>query len=385
MQSSNPARSTNQHNEEETMSDTQRRSTDIQRANPEYVGSWLGRNAKTIGKALPPEMSMTLNGLFRLYMAVLELSERAEDLQRCTADSVVSTVIQGISLGLAPGPMQQAFLVPYGGICTLQVGYRGLTTLAHRTDKVKTLYSECRYENDEFYQERGTAPRIHHVPADGPRGDLVGAYAVYLGKGGEVDFEYMDLDALNAIKANAHGTHKSSSPYVKWESEMRRKAPLKRLCKRLDLSPRLMQAVHLDNQSETRSKQDRPAWIDVSASVSDAETVAPSQDVISAPEPSNPPDAPEPGPTTERPAPAASKSERQTLIDSIHAIGRKLYPGDGEWDAQRKRDCNWCSDAKTNSIRDLDLTQLQHLRADIESRERAHAAGRSISTPEGGV
>ena len=350
------------------MSDT-RQNTQIQRADPDYIGSFLNGNIAKIEKAMPADLSTTVGGLFRLYMGVLTLSEQASALQKCSASSVISCVTQGIALGLAPGPLQQVYLIPYSGICTLQVGYRGLASLAHRTDKVKTLYSECVYENDEFYQQRGTDPLLRHVPYVGDRGEMVGAYAVYLGKQGEVDFEHMDMAALNAIKANAHKTNLSSSPYQKWEGEMRRKAPFKRLSKRLDLSPRLSHAVHLDNQAETGVAQDRPDWIDCAGGA-----VSPSE------RPSPPGDVEYDQGTQDAAPPAEGKSSEQSTQDGIHAIGRKLYPK--TLDAQRHEACLWASNGKTHHIKELEAGDLQRLMTEMQAREKDVANGVPIPGQE---
>jgi recombination protein RecT len=150
------------------------------------------------------------------------------------------SVFQAAQLGLeVGGPLGQGWIIPYrdgetGSLnAQYQPGYRGLITLGHRSGKIAKIWSEIRYEKDEFEIELGTQRYIKHRPSDElDRGPKLGAYAIVQFSDGQTDFEYMTAKAINAIRHRA----KTDKVWKTDEEEMWRKTPIRRLSKRMPLS-----------------------------------------------------------------------------------------------------------------------------------------------------
>jgi len=112
------------------------------------------------------------------------------------------------------------------------------------------IRAELIYENDSFDYELGDEPSLSHKPAPlgQPRGALIGAYAIATGPDGRMYREVMDIDALNYVKSLSKA---SGGPWSKFEGEMHRKTPAKRLFKYLPLpddDTRLQGLIDRDNE-----------------------------------------------------------------------------------------------------------------------------------------
>jgi len=210
-------------------------------------------SAKTTNLATYAKNSIKPATLIRL--AVFEFSQN-EWLQRCSPESVYAALITAAQLGLEPsGSRGLGYLVPYNGKCTFQPGWRGLIALALRSKAVKSIYAHVVREGDDFSVQLGTAPKIHHVPSisGGEEREVIAAYAVAVLADGAMDMEVMDLWELERIRKSVAASRggKDSPAYAQWADQMYRKAPIRRLCKRLPLGDDYFAAAHLDEQIES--------------------------------------------------------------------------------------------------------------------------------------
>lgn len=187
-----------------------------------------------------------------IKLALLEFSQNA-DLRACRPESVYASLISAAQLGLEPGRLKgEGYLVPYRGECQFITGYRGLIKLALRSKGVKDFYAHVVHMNDGFRLQLGTDPRVDHEPTiDGDPGEIRGVYAVaHLATGG-VDVEWMNLSALEKIRNASPG--RNSDAYRNHLEEMFRKAPLRRLAKRLPLGDDFYAAAAVDEAIEAGS------------------------------------------------------------------------------------------------------------------------------------
>lgn len=186
-------------------------------------------------------------------------------LAACRPETFYTALITAAQLGLEPsGVRGEAYLVPFKGICTLIPGWRGLIKLALRSKAVKSIYSHVVHEGDEFVVVLGTAVKIHHVPQlnGGRDRAVVAAYAVAVLDNGEKDVEVMDADELAKLREFA--TKNGTSPaWSEWEDQMFRKAPIRRLCKRLPLGDDYFTAAKLDELHEQGKPEQIAQFIDV--------------------------------------------------------------------------------------------------------------------------
>jgi recombination protein RecT len=173
-----------------------------------------------------------------IRLAVFEFSQN-EWLRRCTPESIYASLVLAAQMGLEPSGIRgEAYLVPFKGKCTLIPGWRGYVKLALRSKGVKSFYSHVVYENDKFAVWLGSDVKVEHEPyLSGDRGDIIAAYAVAKLENGEIDVEVMTRDELEHVKkvaADGRGG-KAGPAYAEWEDQMFRKAPIRRLAKRLPL------------------------------------------------------------------------------------------------------------------------------------------------------
>jgi recombination protein RecT len=204
-----------------------------------------------------------------IRLALFEFSQN-EYLRRCTPESIYGSLILSAQLGLEPSGIRgEAYLVPFKGKCTLIPGWRGLVKLALRSKAVKSLYSHVVYEQDEFRVWLGSEPKVEHRPfLDGDPGPLRCAYAVAIMENGAIDVEVMTVDELEKIRENASKSRggKDGPAYQDWADQMYRKAPLRRLCKRLPLGDDFFLAAKADELADSGEPEKIMPYIDVDVS-----------------------------------------------------------------------------------------------------------------------
>lgn len=188
-----------------------------------------------------------------------------EKLAKCRPETFYTALITAAQLGLEPsGVRGEAYLVPFKGACTLIPGWRGLIKLALRSKAVKSIYSHVVHAGDDFVVTLGSNVSVHHVPAlnAGRNREVIAAYAVAVLENGERDVEVMDGDELAAIREFA--TKNGISPaWSEWADQMYRKAPIRRLCKRLPLGDDYFIAAKLDELHEQGKPEAIAQFIDV--------------------------------------------------------------------------------------------------------------------------
>jgi recombination protein RecT len=164
------------------------------------------------------------------------------ELANCDPASVLASVIQATSLGLDLHPSSgEAHLVPYGGVCTFQAGYQGLCKLA-RNAGTRYIAGRLVYEADEFAWEFCPELAMHHVPClTGNQGKLLGAYAVARTETNELVGEWMTVAEIEYIRSKSKT--KNGFGWKDYYGEMAKKTPVRRLCKWLPKSPKLVEAL----------------------------------------------------------------------------------------------------------------------------------------------
>lgn len=194
--------------------------------------------------------------------ALMDLSTN-DKLRACTPDSIYLALLACATTGLEPGALKgEAFLVPFAGRATFIPGWRGLVKQARRSREIVGLHANVVRENDIFDQDLGTANVLIHKPARSNRGEVIGAYAIATFVGGHHEIEHMDRDDLDAIEKVA--TSRGKSPAWKdWQDQMQRKAPIRRLAKRLPLGADYYVALALERAAD--DGRDQKEVLDVMA------------------------------------------------------------------------------------------------------------------------
>jgi phage RecT family recombinase len=125
-----------------------------------------------IARALPAQMNA--DRMARIATTVLR---QTPALARTTPESFLGALLTASQLGLEPGPTGEAYLVPYGNVCTFIPGYRGLIKLARNSGQLRDIWAEVVYSNDTFRYSLGLHRDLVHEPASGPRGEPIYVYA----------------------------------------------------------------------------------------------------------------------------------------------------------------------------------------------------------------
>jgi recombination protein RecT len=222
------------------------------------VQAFFEAKKDTLAAVLPKHM--TPDRMLRIAMGALRTTPKLMD---CTTESLFGAVVAVSQLGLEPNtPQGHAYLLPFEKRAKGQdgqwytertdvqviIGYKGLIDLARRSGQIVSISARTRCRNDEWRMVLGTADEIHHIPAEGDRGDIVGFYAVAKLKDGGVQFEYMSEADVNKVKAQSKAA--KSGPWVSHFEEMAKKTVVRRLCKMLPMSIELARATAMDEMAE---------------------------------------------------------------------------------------------------------------------------------------
>jgi recombination protein RecT len=198
----------------------------------------------------------------RLVRLACSAASREPKLLLCTTRSVLMSMMTAAQLGLEPGVLGHAFLVPFenrknGTVeCQLIPGYRGLIDLARRTGQLAAIGARVVYEEDVFEVDFGEEKILHRPNLRGEkRGTIIAAYMRARLKDGEPQIEVMTMADILAIKARSQSGRYDKGPWSTDFGEMARKTVVRRGCKYLPSSVELAAAVDLDIRHEIGESQ----------------------------------------------------------------------------------------------------------------------------------
>lgn len=188
-------------------------------------------NMRQIREALPDKFP---GGEARFVRIVHTAVRMNPELLRCEPMSVVGAAMQAAQLGLTPNMLGESWLIPRGGRCTFQIGWKGMLTLAARS-KIR-ITGDVVYERDEFRYTKGLDPTLVHVPADGDRGKATHWYAVAREMGTRELIDFAVLTRADVEKRRKAGGSGSSPAWRDWPDEMGLKSAAKAVCRFLPLT-----------------------------------------------------------------------------------------------------------------------------------------------------
>lgn len=222
--------------------------TGIMRMDPRAstIRDILIRSKEGLQQALPKHM--TAERMIRVAMTVIQKTPKLMD---CDKRSLIGAIVEASQLGLEPdGVLGHAYLVPYGNICQLIPGYKGLIDLSRRSGTIKTIEARIVYEKDEFDYSYGLNPKCEHRPSRLPDpGKAIYVYAIGHLLNGGVQYEVMTVREVEAIRSRSRAS--KNGPWVTdWEA-MAKKTVLRRLCKLLPVSVETQRAIAIDERDDT--------------------------------------------------------------------------------------------------------------------------------------
>jgi recombination protein RecT len=222
----------------------------------------------------------------RLARVALSAVQRVPKLLECDSKSFLGAIMACAALGLEPdGLLGQAYLVPFGGKCTLIPGYQGLMKLARQSGEIASIDAHPVRYGDTFEYCYGADPSIRHVPAERPfdpatgwskdwaPGAITHFYSVAKMRDGSVAFVVMPTWEVDEIRDNSQG-YKAAKQYDRdspWDTDYDRmgcKTAIRRLCKYLPASVednRLHRAIAIDERADRGVDQDVGGFVDLDA------------------------------------------------------------------------------------------------------------------------
>lgn len=192
----------------------------------------------------------------RFARTVLTEVRRTPELLACSPMSLLGSLMYAAQLKVEPGPLGQAWLVPFWNNKTKRkevqfiLGYRGMIDLALRDGKVKSIVAREVCQRDDFEIDLG-AETLRHRPflGSGPRGDAYAYYGVAKLANGEVQHHVMRRDEIDRIRERAASSDKG--PWATDYDAMARKTVIRQMSKYLPLSVDVATAIENDEVVQT--------------------------------------------------------------------------------------------------------------------------------------
>lgn len=241
----------------------------------------------------------------QLVRDALTALRMTKNLAKCEETSVLGALMTCAQLGLRPGVLGHAWLLPFwdrkcytdangkpvgGHKAQLVIGYQGLIELAHRSGRISSLIARTVYANDEFDVDYGIADRLVHKPnLFGDRGDPVAYYAIAKFTTGGYAFFVMSHRDMEVYR-DRHATAKDSKtgkvfgPWVDHFEGMAHKTCVRQLAKYMPKSTELAVAlaadegvrVDLRREVDPAESTEHPEYLD--GEVVDPASAPPAQD-----------------------------------------------------------------------------------------------------------
>ncbi len=181
----------------------------------------------------------------RLVKLAQVMVARTPKLAECSTLSVIDALMTCARLGLEPSEPGGVWLVPYKikdrMVCQSIVDYRGLLDVARRSGDIVAAHADLRCEADNWeFAIDTTAPvlvKLRHVPAEGERGAVIGAYAIAKLRNGECHAVYLTVEQIEKFRARSRGAESEYSPWVRDWDAMAKKTACRRVVNLLPRTP----------------------------------------------------------------------------------------------------------------------------------------------------
>lgn len=175
---------------------------------------------------------------------VLNAASKNPTLYSCSQLSVTKAVLDSCMLKVLPDGID-AYLVPYGAECQFQLSYRGMIALATKSERIVTIEPEIFCRGDRFVWKNGQIDHeIDWMEED--RGEMRGAYATAIFKDGTRTSEVLSKSEIEEIRKMSRNGN--AGPWKTRYNEMAKKTAVRRLAKRLPLTPAARAAFEYDDK-----------------------------------------------------------------------------------------------------------------------------------------
>ena len=195
----------------------------------------------------------------RLVKLAQLVISRNPKLAECSTLSVLDALMTCARLGLEPNEPGGVWMVPYRVkgkmICQAITDYRGMLDLARRSREIAAVHSAVRFEADlwDFGIDTGapTLVKLRHTPAEGDRGEPIGAYFVARLTNGQCQAVYLTREKIETAKSRSMGADSEFSPWQRDPEAMWCKTAVRR---GINLLPR---TADMQELREAMAREDR--------------------------------------------------------------------------------------------------------------------------------
>lgn len=197
----------------------------------------------------------------QLVRDALTCLKQTPKLAECSPQSVLGSLMTCAQLGLRPGVLGHAWVLPYWNsksrtnVAQLIVGCKGYVELAYRNPQVSSVIARTVYEGDTFDVEYGLEDKLIHKPAmKGERSTPIAHYAIFKTASGGRAFWVMTEDEMQVHKRRHAPKNKAGNIVGPWNSDyeaMARKTCLLRLSAWMPKSTEMAYAIEVDNGVRT--------------------------------------------------------------------------------------------------------------------------------------
>lgn len=211
---------------------------------PTTIAGWLDKQKPQIARALPRHID--IERFTRIALTTLRTNPQ---LQQCTPESFLGAVMLAAQLGLEPGPLGQAYLVPFRNQGALEVqfivGYKGYIDLARRSGQLKSIEVRTVFEHDEFEYSFGLAGNIRNIPSRAEdRGNPVMWYGIAKFNDGGVYYEVLSRGDVERYRKRSKAPN--SPAWTQDYDAMAKKTVVRRMAPWLPMSVESQSAAASD-------------------------------------------------------------------------------------------------------------------------------------------
>jgi phage RecT family recombinase len=216
---------------------------------PLTLASYLEQRRAALAQVVPKHLTVD-----RLLKVALNSVSKSDKLKACSMASILQCVVTCAELGLEPGgALGGAYLVPYKGVATLIIGYRGYVDLMRRSGMISTIKAIVVHQNDRFSYSEGIDTELNHAPTiEGDPGKLRFVYCVIKLKDGGIQVAVMSKAEIDVIcnEALRKAFKPEESPWTKHYEEMAKKTVIRRAAKLAPMSSEIAKAMEAEDEDD---------------------------------------------------------------------------------------------------------------------------------------
>lgn len=245
---------------------------------PATLTDWLMSHKDSLQVALPKGTIEIDRFMQSAILAIYDAKN--PKIAQCSPESIYRSLKESASLGLeVGGVLGQAYLIPYNvkGVMTanFQLGYKGLISLARRSNTIKTIACETVYSNDIFTVQLGCDRKIdHRLDLSKDRGVVIGYYCLVELTNGGIQFAVKSVKDIEKHRDNFSKAYNPKDENNVWNKNfdaMALKTCAIQALKLCPISIEALEAVRKEEIADTKEEQPKNVFKAKPEDVEDAE------------------------------------------------------------------------------------------------------------------